>query len=194
MTTLLADTLFKDQRRRVLGLLLLNADKSYHVREIARLTGTVAGTIHKELKKLEQAGILSAHKQGNQLHYQANRQCPVFDELAGLMRKTAGFADSLRLALTPLAEQINVAFVFGSMASGEAGNHSDIDICVVGEVGFGDVVKALYASQQTLGREINPKCFSSDEWQQSKQRDSAFINGLLTKPAINLIGNRDDLR
>lgn len=193
MSTLLAETLFKEQRRKVLGLLLLNAEQSYHVREVARLTGTAAGSIHKELKKLEQAGILTAQKTGNQLHYQANHRCPVFDELASLLRKTSGIADVLRQVLATLSEQIDVAFVFGSMASGEAGVHSDIDLCVVGEVSFAELVKALYPCQQMLGREINPKSFTPSEWQQTRKNNTVFLQELLHKPVINVIGNRDDL-
>ena len=55
MSLSLASVLFKDYRRRVLGLLLLHPGDSYHVREIARLTGTVAGTLHKELTTLANA-------------------------------------------------------------------------------------------------------------------------------------------
>jgi DNA-binding transcriptional ArsR family regulator len=191
--SLLADILFKEQRRRVLGLLLLNPERSYHVREIARLTGTTAGTIHRELKKLAEAGILSTSKLGNQVHYKANQGCPVYMELASLLRKTSGLADVVRGALMVLVDDIEAAFIFGSMASGGAGNYSDVDLCVIGRVPFGEVVKALYDCHQVLGREINPKRFSVDEWQQAVRDNTVFVQELLTAPAINLIGNRDDL-
>ncbi|MDF1589488.1 MAG: nucleotidyltransferase domain-containing protein [Gammaproteobacteria bacterium] len=193
MTTALVDILFKEQRRKVLGLLLLNPLQAYHVREIARLTGTVAGTINKELKKLAEAGVLTAQKTGNQLYYQANQRCPVFDELVGLIRKTSGLADVLRLALSAFADRIHVAFVFGSVASGVANNQSDIDLCVVGDVDFVEVVEAVYDCQQILGREINPKCFSLTEWQQAQLDKTVFIDELMNKPVINVIGNRDDV-
>lgn len=193
MNTLLSDILFKDYRRRVLGLLLLHPGQRYHVREIARLTATVAGTTNKELRKLAEAGLLLQEKQGNQLLYQANTSCIVYEELASLLRKTSGLADVLAEALLPLAPSIKMAFVFGSVASGKAGNDSDIDLCVVGDVGFGEVVKVLYASQAVLQREINPKCFNEDEWQQQQRSGSVFIKELREKPVINIIGNRDDL-
>ena len=84
------DILFGDYRRRVLGLLLLHPESSFHVREIARATGTTAGTLHKELTKLASVGILAKEPRGNQLAYRANRDCPIFDELASIMRKTSG--------------------------------------------------------------------------------------------------------
>lgn len=194
MNSLLSEILFKGYRRRLLGLLLLHPDENYHVREIARLTATVAGTANKELKKLAAAGLLLKEKRGNQLLYQANKACVVYDELARILRKTSGLADVLAEALLPLAERIDVAFVFGSIASGKATSNSDIDICIVGDVSFGDAARALYDAQAVLQREINTKCFGREEWRQHLQNPSVFIRELLEKPVINLIGNRDDFR
>lgn len=193
INTALTDILFKGYRRRILGLLLLHPERRYHVREIARLTSTVAGTSNKELRKLAQAGLLVVQKQGNQLIYQANTDCLVYDELTSVLRKTSGLADVLAEALLPLASQIDVAFVFGSVASGKAHNDSDIDICIVGDVDFGDVVRALYDCQAVLQREINPKCFSKAEWQKRCKKPSVFIKELMDKSVINIIGERDDL-
>ena len=193
MSSQMADLLFKEYRRRVLGLLLLRPDKAYHVREIARLTDTVPGTLHKELSKLAQAGVLSKSQQGNQVSYQANKNCIIYEELASILRKTSGLTDILADALSPLAEQIDAALVFGSVASGKATEGSDIDLLIVGKPEFGEVVKVLYPAQEILGREINPKLYSAAEWRAAKQENSAFIRELLTKPVIYVIGGKDDL-
>lgn len=191
-TTPLADLLFKEYRRRVLGLLLLHPDQAYHVREIARLTGTVAGTLHKELSKLADAGLLLKMAQGNQVSYQANRNNLIFDELASILRKTSGLADVLAEALAPLADQIDFALVFGSVASGKANARSDIDLLIVGDAGFGEVVKALYPAQQQLRREINPKLYLPEEWKLALAERSVFIRELFDKPVIKIIGDMDD--
>jgi predicted nucleotidyltransferase len=193
MSSLLADLLFKDYRRRVLGLLLLHPDEAYHVREIARLTHTVAGTLHKELSNLAQVGILQKSTQGNQVSYQANRSGLVFEELASILRKTTGIKEVLAEALASLTEQITLALVFGSIASGKATAGSDIDLLLVGSISFSDAVKAIYPAQQLLGREINPKLYSREEWQLAKQQNSAFVRELHEKPVINIIGDRDDI-
>jgi predicted nucleotidyltransferase len=193
MTSPLANLLFNDYRRRVLGLLLLRPDQAYHVREIARLTGTVPGTLHKELSRLAEVGLLAKQLQGNQVSYRANRECVIFEELAAIMRKTSGVADVLAEALAPVAKQIEVALVFGSMASGKATEGSDIDLLVIGEVEFAELVKALHPTQELLGREINPKLYSRAEWRQVKQENSSFIRELLERPLINVIGGKDDL-
>ena len=190
----LASLLFKEYRRQVLGLLLLHPDESYHMREIARLTQTQPGTLHKELTKLAQAGILKKTQQGNQLCYQADTSCVVYEELASILRKTTGLADVLRHALLPVSDQLNFAAVFGSVASGKATASSDIDLLMVGELSFVDAVKSLYPAQQQLGREINPKLYSVAEWQKALAEQSGFIRELLANPLLMIAGDKDDLR
>ena len=149
--------LFGDYRRRVLGLLLLHPESSYHVREIARVTGTTAGTLHKELTKLATVGILTYERRGNQLAYRANEACPIFAELASIMRKTTGLAGVISAALEPLSSRVKVAFVFGSVARATESAHSDVDVMVIGEVGFGEVIQLLYPVQAELGTRGQPQ-------------------------------------
>lgn len=189
----LASVLFTDYRRRVLGLLLLHPEKRYYLREIARLTGTVPGTLTRELSKLVEAGVLTVTKVGNQAHYGANRDCPIFAELAGILRKTSGLVDVLAEGLIPLAAQIEVAFVFGSMAGGKGRAGSDIDLMVIGEADYGTVVQQLHPLQEVLGREINPKLYSRAEWQKLVRKQSAFVRDVLGKPKLFVIGNEQSL-
>lgn len=190
----LSSTLFKEYRRKVLGLLLLQPTASFHVREIARLTGTVPGTLHRELRTLAEAGILTRRAHGNQVWYQADTECVIFEELSSILRKTSGIADVLRDTLVPLRGQLNTVLVFGSIASGKAQSGSDIDLLVIGDVSFADLVSALYPVQDVLGREINPKLYAPDEWKQEASSPSAFAREVMTKPVISIIGDKDDLK
>lgn len=189
----LSDTLFGEYRRRVLGLLLLHPEASFHVREIARLTDTAPGTLHKELSKLAQAGILVREPRGNQLTYRANRACPVFEELSSIMRKTSGLADVLAQALRPCAHQIDTAFVYGSTASGRETAQSDVDIMLIGDIGFARAVQQLYPAQAMLAREINPKVLSREEWRAGLANHDAFLRDVLAKPKLFVIGSDHDL-
>lgn len=189
---MLMELLFGTYRQRVLSLLLLHPDSSYYVRELARLTGTSAGTLHKELTRLAQAGLLLRQEQGNQVRYQANQACPVFPELAGLFRKTSGLVDVLADALRSLAD-ISLAFVFGSMARGDEQPGSDVDLMVIGSPAFGDVVKALYPAQEILQREINPVIYSPQEAVGRIAAGDSFIRELLAKPKLWVIGTEHDL-
>ena len=179
-------------RRRVLALLLTHPERRLHVREIARLTGTLPGTLNRELIRLYRGGLLEQEKIGNQVRYSANKQCPIYTELANILRKTAGVADIVADALAPLAENIRFAFVFGSVARGEETAGSDVDILVAGEVGFGQVVQALYETQALLGRDVNPKVYSLKEWQARLRAKDPFVKDVLHKPRIMLIGKDDE--
>lgn len=190
----LSDLLFPNQyRRKVLGLLLMRPDQQIHLRELARVIGAAPGTLKKELDALCEAGLLRAERVGNQVRFCANTAHPVFPELQALIRKTIGLADALRLSLAPLAGRIDAAFVFGSMASGTESAGSDIDLMVVGDAGFAEIVDVTYAAQATLGREINPKVMSASEWQTKKAERNAFLQDVLNKPRIMLIGDADAL-
>jgi predicted nucleotidyltransferase len=189
MTQTLASVLFSDYRRRVLGLLLLHPDKAWHLREVARMTDTVPGTLARELAKLTQVGILQRETVGRQVLFSANRDCPIYDELASVLRKTSGLVDVLADALLPMAEEIDEAFVFGSMASGQAHAGSDVDVMVIGRVSFERIVEALYPAQEVLGREINPKVFGRDQWQSLVADESAFVQEVISRPKLQIMGH-----
>lgn len=192
-TSALMDLLFAATRQRVLAQLLLNPEESFHQRELARLTGSHAGTLGRELDKLTDTGLLLRREQGNQVRYQANAQCPLFPELATMFRKTHGIVPALREALTPLGTMIRVALVFGSMARGTQSAGSDIDLLVLGDVGFAELVQALYPVQQALQREINPVLYTPAEFHRRAQDGEAFVRQFLDQPNVFLKGDKDDL-
>jgi len=192
MGTDLGNLLFKEYRRRVLGLLLLHPEETYHVREIARLTGTVAGTLHKELTRLADAGILLKTTAGNQVRYGANRDGLIFDELASILRKTSGVVDVLADALAPIADSIRLAFVYGSVASGKQTSGSDVDLLIVGELDFKAVVKALHPAEKALRREISPKVYSPLEWQVLAEKNDRFYRELTSKPKLLVMGDKHE--
>lgn len=191
---MLSSLLFSDYRRRVLGLLLLHPDTTYHVRELARLTGTSAGTLHKELTKLTTGGVLRRQEVGNQVRYSADRDCPVFEELASILRKTSGLVDVLVEALSSIEKNIALAFVFGSVARGEQQSNSDVDVMLVGNLGFADAVQVLHPVQVTLQREINPVVYSLEEFRRRAASHDSFIREVLSQPKLFVVGNENELR
>lgn len=176
----------------MLGLLLLRPDESLHGREVARRTGLPAGTITRELNKLAEAGLLKRERRGNQQVYSADTRGPIFTELASILRKTSGLADVLVQALAPVAPKLRVAFVFGSVAQGRETAGSDVDVMLIGDVGFRQAVELLHPTQAVLGREVNPKVFAADEFE-SKAPLEPFLADVLAKPKLFLIGNAHDL-
>lgn len=185
----LTEILFGAYRRQILSLLLLRPDESFYVREIARLTDVPAGSLHRELKLLSDSGLLQRTEAGNQVRYQANPECPILPELAGIFRKTSGLADVLRELLAPLKSNIKIAWVFGSMAQGSAQAGSDIDLMVIGSVSFANVVHACHAGAGKLGREVNPVVMTRAAFRTKLQAGERFVARVAREPKIFVIGD-----
>jgi len=190
----LADALFSKVQQRVLGLLFVNADRSFYTNEIVRFVDSGIGVVQRELEKLAASGLVTTRKVGNQKHYQANRDTPIFEELRGIMLKTVGLVDILRAALLPLADKIHAAFVYGSIAKGNDTAKSDIDVFIVGEnVAYADLYNLLSASEAKLGRPVNPSIYSMKELERKLMEKNTFVLRVLEQPKIFLLGSTDAL-
>ena len=188
----LVEVLFGAYRRQILALLLLRPDESFYVREIGRLAGVPAGSLHRELKLLSDAGLLQRSVAGNQVRYQVDRTCPIHEELAGIFRKTAGLADVLREALTPIAGKIRVAFIFGSVAQGKERATSDVDVLVVGSASFAAVVAALSRASERLRREVNPVVMTQAAFEAKRASRDRFVARVVREPKIVLLGDASE--
>jgi predicted nucleotidyltransferase len=179
-------------RSSVLSSLLLHPELSLHVRQLARLTGASPGSLHRDLRSMAELGLLQRQEVGRQVHYRANVNSPIFTELAGLLRKTAGLADVLREALAPVAGQIECAFVYGSMARGTEHAHSDVDVMIVGDIDFGDAVVMLAPAQEKLRREINPTVLTLKEFNKKLKQRDGFIAQVWRGPKLWLVGDEKE--
>jgi predicted nucleotidyltransferase len=188
-----ASLLFGAYRRDVLALLLLHPEDSTHVREIARAIGKAPGTLLRELNALAAAGVLLRKPVGNQVHFQANPASPIYEELRSILKKTVGVADVLREALAPLGPKVRAAFVYGSVARGDERARSDLDVMVVGEASFGDVVAALAPAQESLRREVNPNVYPALEFRKKLAARDPFLKRVLAGHKIYIVGGEDDL-
>lgn len=190
----LADALFPKGRQRVLAVLFGNPGRSFYANEVIALAQSGTGAVQRELAALSESGLLTVTRQGNQKHYQANANAPVFAELRSLVLKTMGLADVLQAVLMPLAPQIEAAFVYGSVAKQQDTAHSDIDLMIVSpSLGYADVFAALESATAQLGRTINPTLYTPADIAKRLQQDSAFVTRVLQQPKIWLIGSEEKL-
>lgn len=189
-----ANALFPKVRQRVLALLFGVPGRSFYANEVIGLAQSGTGAVQRELSALSEAGLITVRKQGNQRHYQANIDSPVFAELRGLVLKTMGLADVLHAALAPIAAQIDAAFVYGSVAKQQDTAHSDVDVLIVSSsLGYADVFGALEGAALQLGRKVNPTLYSRADVAKRIAKDAAFVTRVLQQPKIWLIGNDENL-
>lgn len=189
----LADSLFGETRKAILALFYGHVDESFYVRQVVKIVGAGIGIIHRELERLTNAGIINRENRGNQVHYSANKDCPIFEELRGLVVKTFGVADVLRAALAPLAERIKAAFIYGSFANGTQNHASDVDVMVIGSVKFTEVVSALHPAHEKLRREVNPTVYSVKEFCSKIAAKHHFLTNVLKAEKIFLVGSEREL-
>jgi len=191
----LGKALFTATQRNVLGLLYAHPEQSFYTKEILRLTGMGVATIKRELDRMVDAGILSFTKVGNQHHFQANPDCPIYEELLSIVSKTFGIADVISEALLPVDDQIEYGFVYGSIAKGNETAKSDIDLLVVTEssLAYSDLMTVLVAAEQSLGRPINPSIYTNEQIKTKLKENNAFITRVMEQPKIWIKGNDNDI-
>jgi predicted nucleotidyltransferase len=193
--TSLSDSLFSKVRQRVLTLFYNHPDSDFHTNEIIRLTESGTGAVQRELRTLTATGIILVKNVGNQKRYQVNQTAPIYSELQGIVTKTFGLADRLRQALKPLAENIDIAFIFGSIAKNEDTARSDIDVMLIGKtISYTDIYLLLEHIEQTLSRKINPTCYTVSDWQKKFRAENHFIKKIIQQDKIFLIGSEDEFR
>ena len=192
-TESLTTVLFSKTRRAVLGLILSHPDRAFYLREIVKLTGLGIGQLQREFEQLNAAGIIRRFEQGRHVYFQADQNCPVYDELRGIIRKTVGVADELRRALVPLRERIVVAFIFGSIARGDENSGSDLDVMIIGDVTLSEVVEAVRGSEDTLLRPVNPTVYPVKEFTAKLVAKQHFLTRVMASEKLLLIGDEHDL-
>lgn len=187
------DALLPKTRQGILAATLVQPEKAWYASELARRMGVPSSSLQRELKDLTAAGILKTHQQGRMAYYQANTESPVFLELRGLLLKTAGLVDVLAEALKPLEGRLRLAFIYGSVASGQERSDSDIDLMVVGAVLPADLALPLRRARAVLGREINPTVYSPSEFDRKRAAKEYFLTRVLAEPRLVVLGSGDEL-
>ena len=186
----LADALFSSTQQRVMGLLFGQPERSFFATELISLAGSGSGSVQRELKRLAGSGLVTLTRVGNQCHYQANPDSPLFDALHDIVLKTSGLAEPLRTALAPLSDRILAACVYGSVAAGADTASSDIDLLLVAEA---LTLEAAYAAlepvEQRLARKISITLYTPEEFQRRKTGGNAFLTKVLAGPLIPLLGD-----
>lgn len=192
--TTIGDALFTKTQQRVLGLLYGNPSRSFYTNQIMRRAQMGRGTVRRELERLVSAGLLLVRQEGNQHHYQANPDNPVYDELLGIVRKTFGIAEVLGTALVSVDDQIDLAFIYGSIARGEETATSDIDLMVITDsLAYADLMALLMEAERSLGRPINPSIYSKSQIKDKLKKKNAFVSRVMEQPKIWVKGGDDEL-
>ena len=193
-STSLGNALFTTTQQRTLGYLFGQPTRSFFANELINLTGSGSGAVQRELKRLVESGLVTVRQIGNQKHFQANPAAPIFNELCSIVQKTFGLALPLREVLAPLDDQIQAAFVYGSLAKQRDTAGSDVDIMIISDsLSYADVMATLAELEQRIGRQVNPSIYSHRELTTRLRENNAFVTRVMAQPKIWLKGKEHDL-
>jgi predicted nucleotidyltransferase len=188
-----AAALFPKTRRAILGLLYSHPDESFYLRQIVEITGLAMGQVQRELGRLSEAGVLSRTEQGRHVYFRANESCPIFGDLRGIVAKTIGAADIIGTALEQVAQQVRIAFVFGSVARGEEREESDLDIMVIGDAAFSEVADVMRSAEHEIRRQINLTVYPAEELISKARAGHHFIEQVLSGEKLFILGDQREL-
>lgn len=183
----LADFLFTRGLQRVLAATLLQPSRSFTLQELLRLADSGRGSAQKQVDRLVTAGVLCEDaRRGRQRSIRANVEFPLYPELLGIARKTFAVAEPLKEALAPFADQIDSAFLFGSVARATDSAQSDIDLIVVGTASLFDLSEAMHKAEQALLRPINFSLYEPAEWAALVENDP-IIGAIAQGPTLRIL-------
>jgi len=190
-TNRLSELLSSRARAEIFRLLFGGTGEELHVREIERRSGLNDSTLRQELRKLIRLDLVQSRKDSNRVYYRAKTENPLYAEIHNLVLKTSGLADVLKYALED--KRIRVAFVFGSIASGEEKAGSDVDLMVIGQLGLRDLSQLLSGIEEKIGREVNPHVLREEEFRKRIRAKEHFVSNVMETPKIFIIGSQREL-
>lgn len=183
------EKLFTSKTRvKLLTMFLLNPEIDMYVREIVRRTNENNNSVRRELRNLEEIGLLSSMKKGNLKYYTVNKKMPIFTELTNIILKTEGVGKMLIESLGTIGE-IRAAFIYGSFAGGSAGDKSDIDLFVIGCVNEDELIRNIQKLEMQISREINYVLFTNEEVKDRIKNRDPFIRNVLKEKKVVIIGD-----
>jgi predicted nucleotidyltransferase len=190
----ISNALFSRVQQRVLALIFGQPQRSFYLSEIVRSAHSGTGAVERELSRLQRSGLVTVERIGNQKHYRANHESPIFAELQSLVVKTVALAEPIRKSLQPFSDRIKAAFVYGSVAKGTDTAHSDIDLMVIGdELSYSDLYAALQDLEDALHRKVSPTFLSRKDWRRKASDKGSFISKVDTSPKIFVLGSEREL-
>ena len=179
-------------RTKLLGWLLSHSDESFFVRQMEQLIDENSTNISRELRRLEQMGIVISEKMANLRYYKVNQKCPFYEELKGLFLKTVGAPAEIKGALKSM-KGIVTAFIYGSFAKGQEDSGFEIDLFLVGNIDEDKLLESVGNLESKLGRKIDHTLYGLEEFGKKRKEGNAVINTVFKGSKLVLLGNPDEL-
>lgn len=177
-------------RIELIAHFVLHPGSHYHTRGLEKVLHANYSAIWKELRNLEEAGLLVSEEDAGRKLFRLNPEFPLIDELRAIFLKTAGAGDGIRKALQGL-DGIDAAFIYGSYAQGKADAYSDLDLMIIGNIELQSLSTSLSRLEGEFGRPINVVTYAPEEWRSKLANKDPFVTDVQRGPKLMLIGSED---
>jgi len=181
-----------EARAKVLTALFSERGRAFYQRELQRATGLPVVAVQRQLKRLSAAGLVAVSSAGGRRVYSADPRSAVYDEIASIVRKLRRPVAVLHSVLA-VQSRVELAFVFGSFATGSATASSDVDLMVLGDDSARRIRTALARAERELRRTVNEHVMARDEWKARLRKDDPFLSNVRMEPKLWVIGEEDEL-
>jgi predicted nucleotidyltransferase len=182
-----------DMQVNLLGLLLLQPERTWTLDELATAVGAVPSSVHRELRRAVDAGIVERDDRARPHGYSAARDAPAHEPLRQLLETTVGAPAKLAEALAA-AGDVRAASLHGSFVRGRLRPDSDLDVLVVADGPSRPFQAAAREAGRALGRDVDLSVLSPREFATATEQGHPFLQGVLRGPRIDLIGDLEQLR
>ena len=177
------------EQARLLSELFLYATEHLSLSQLAERTGISPSGVHKEVARLESAGLVVSRRVGRTRLVSANQDSPFHGDLRSLLRKAFGPANLLAEGLSSV-EGVEGAFIYGSWAASEESNLGrparDVDLMVLGTPDHDRLYAVTGEVEEMIGRPVNVAVFTPAEWEDD---ESGFAEAVKSGARIVLIGS-----
>lgn len=180
-------------RAELLLFFFAHPEKEYYLRELERKLKKPVAYVSRELVNLEKMGLFVSEKKGKEKYFRLNFNYPLYDEIKKIISKTIGAEGSLKNLLKKF-KKVRFSFIFGSYATKEEDALSDIDLMIIGDLNEDALLSETAKLEGKLSREINYHIYSMADWKKKIKEKNSFIDNVLNKPKIFLIGDESGLR
>lgn len=181
----------KKGSEEIIKLFLKNPEKEYYFREIAKNLNKEPSHYQKYLDDLVEDGILLDERRGNMRFFRLNKEHALYEEIKSIISKTSGLENELKELVDKL-DNVECAFIFGSIARGTENSNSDIDLMLIGNINQDILITMISSMELRIAREINYHIYSSQEIVNKIKEKNNFISNIFLSPIIKLKGNPYD--
>jgi len=176
----------------LLSVFARDPSRTYIQKELVAETGGSLYLVQRELKRLEEAGLVAREERGRQVEYTANARHPAFTGLRDALLTTVALGDRLREAFSEIPG-VQLAFIFGSVAADQDVAASDLDLFVVGDIGLRAISKHVVPALRDIGREPNIVAMTEEELRTRVESGDHLVRVVISGPKTWLVGDDDAL-